>query len=299
MQTTLDCLVCFVRQARSAGLLATDDPQLRRRMINAAGRYLARVNPADSPPENAIGLYREFSRILDNSDPFAAVKQESNRFALELRGEMAERIAAAEDPLYAAIRIAIGGNIIDYAAQHVFDAEKTMATCLEREFVLDDYPALHKMLQASGEKKILYLCDNCGEIVFDALLIRELRKLEGRVTAVVRSSPIINDATMEDARACGLDRICSVITNGTGCPGTPLDNCCAEFREYFDSADLIISKGMGNYETLSEVAASIFFLFTVKCSEVARHVGKRKQLDPQRLPGQGEMLLMAQERQAG
>ncbi len=295
MQTTLDCLVCFVRQARSAGLLATESPELRRRLIDAAGRYLASVDPALSPPENAVDLYRNFSRILQDPDPFARVKQESNRFALDLRDEMAERIAAAADPLLAAIRVAIGGNIIDYAAQHVFDAEKTMATCLEREFMIDDYAVLREQLASQGEKEILYLCDNCGEIVFDGLLIRELQKQGSRVTAAVREHPIINDATLEDARTCGLDRICPVITNGTGCPGTPLVDCSAEFRHHFASADIIISKGMGNYETLSEEAAPIFFLFTVKCSEVARDLTRKKGLAPDLLTGTGEMILLRRE----
>jgi uncharacterized protein with ATP-grasp and redox domains len=295
MQTTLDCLVCFIRQARAAGLLATEDPELRRRMINEAGRLLASVDPAASPPENAVPLYDAFARILGTGDPFARVKAESNHFALDLRDEMAAEIAAAQDPLRAAVRVAIGGNIIDYAAQHVFDAEKTMASCLEQEFVLDDYAALLRVLQAPGTKNVLYLCDNCGEIVFDGLLIRELQQRGCRVTAAVRALPIINDATMEDARACGLDSICPVITNGTGCPGTPLAQCSPEFRDHFTRADLIISKGMGNYETLSEAGAPLFFLFTVKCSEVARHVTRRKHLAPGSLTGSGEMILMRQE----
>ena len=295
MRTTLDCLVCFVRQSRAAGLLATDDPSLQRRMINGAGRLLGVLDPLLSPPENAVALYGLFSEILQDDDPFAQVKEESNRFALDLRDEMAQRIAAAADPLYAAVRTAIGGNIIDYAAQHVFDAKKTMDECLEREFIIDQYPALLRELTAIPSPDILYLCDNCGEIVFDGLLIRELQQRNCRVTAAVRGRPIINDATLEDARTCGLDQICPVITNGTGCPGTPLARCSSGFLEHFHRADIIISKGMGNYETLSEEDAPIFFLFTVKCSEVAAHVTKRKQLARGSLAGKGEMIFMRQQ----
>ena len=296
MQTSLDCLICFIRQARVTGKLATDDPVMQRRLIDEAGRFLSTVDPERSPPENAVGLYAIFSRILQVDDPFSRVKQESNEFALSLKDEMNNRISAAADPLLAAIRVAIGGNIIDYAAQHVFDAEKTMNNCLDREFVLDDYPALLQAIARVGKGgDLLYLCDNCGEIVFDSLLIHQLQQRGCRVTVAVREYPIINDATMEDASFCNLDRICPVVTNGTGCPGTPLADCSEEFRRHFKAADIIISKGMGNYETLSEQQGPIFFLFTVKCSEVARHVTERKQLVSGRLVGNGEMILMQQE----
>ena len=295
MRTSLDCLVCFMRQARATGKLATDDQAAQRRIIDEAGRFLSTVDPDRSPPENAVALYEIFSRILQVNDPFARVKRESNEFALSLRDEMEKRIAAAADPLRAAIRVAIGGNIIDYAAQHVFDAEKTMDTCLEQEFVLDDYPALQQVMERAGQgASLLYLCDNCGEIVFDSLLVQQLLHRGCRVTVAVRARPIINDATLEDALSSGLEKICPVITNGTGCPGTPLADCSEEFKRHFKDADIIISKGMGNYETLSEVPAPIFFLFTVKCSEVARHVTECKQLAPGILTGSGEMILMQQ-----
>jgi uncharacterized protein with ATP-grasp and redox domains len=203
-----------------------------------------------------------------------------------------QRIQVADDPLRAAVRVAIAGNIIDYGALHSFDAAATMQECFDREFVLDDYPVLLEALQ--GKPKVLYLFDNCGEIVFDGLLIRELNKLGCQVTAAVRESPVINDATVEDAQACGLDKICSVISNGTRCPGTPLESCSEEFKEHFRTADLIISKGMGNFETLSEVSAPIFFLFTVKCSQVARHLTERQGFAPGFLKGAGEMVLLRQ-----
>ena len=296
MRTTLDCIVCFMRQARSTGLLATDNPALQRQLLDGAGRYMEKVDTELSPPENAVGLYALFAKILGDNDPFAQVKQEGNAFALSLQDEVGQRIQAADDPLRAAVRVAIAGNIIDYGALHSFDAAATMQACFDREFVLDDYSSLLEALQ--GKPKVLYLCDNCGEIVFDGLLIRQLNKLGCQVTAAVREAPIINDATMADAHASGLDKICSVISNGTRCPGTPLEACSEEFREHFQEADLIISKGMGNFETLSEVSAPIFFLFTVKCSQVARHLAERQGFESGFLKGAGEMVLLRQKENA-
>ena len=164
MRTSLDCLVCFIRQARGTGKLASDNPVVQRRLVDEAGRFLAKVDPELSPPENAVALYAMFSSILRVNDPFVRVKQESNVFALSIRDEMEKRIAAADDPLKAAIRVAIGANIIDYAAQHVFDVEQTMDNCLSQEFVIDDYPTLIRDLtEGRPGARLLYLCDNCGE----------------------------------------------------------------------------------------------------------------------------------------
>lgn len=296
MRTNLDCLVCFMRQARSIGLLATEDLTLQRQLLDEAGRFMKKVDTEISPPENAVGLYALFAEILGDNDPFARVKQEGNDFALAVQEELEQRILAAKDPLRAAVRVAIAGNIIDYGALQSFDAAATMQECFARVFVWDDYPVFLEALH--GRPKVLYLCDNCGEIVFDGLLIKQLNRLGCQVTTAVRESPVINDATLADARYCGLEKLCTVISNGTGCPGTPLASCSAEFKEHFRAADLIISKGMGNFESLSEVSAPIFFLFTVKCSQVARHLSERQGFAPDFLTGTGEMVLLRQKEEA-
>ena len=293
MRTSLDCLVCYMKQARSLGQLAAADAATQRRLCDEAGRFVAIVDTELSPPENAIALYAAFGRILGSDDPFARVKRESNELALSLRDEIRLKIEAANDPLRAAVRAAIGGNIIDYAAPHSFDAAQTMQECFTRDFVVDDYPALREAVSEAG-CNVLYLCDNCGEIVFDCLLIEQLLRLGCHVTAAVRGGPIINDATLKDARLCGMDQLCHVMRSGTACPGTPLTMCSQEFQAQFSAAEVIISKGMGNFETLSEVAAPLFFLFTVKCAEVATHLSQQLGLGPSSLSGSGEMVLLRQ-----
>ncbi len=293
MRTSLDCLVCFVGQTRSLGMLTSDDQCIQRRMLDYAGRFIASVDTEQSPPENVVPLYAAFTEILHTDDPFARLKRESNEFALALRERIRKRILAAEDSLRAAVRAAVGGNIIDYGILHSFDAAATMQDCFEREFSVDHYPAFLKALNVA-EPKVLYLCDNCGEIVFDGLLIEQLQNRGCRLTAAVRDQPIINDATLEDARASGLDHICPVLRNGTGCPGTPLDRCSRAAQTHIRAADLIISKGMGNFETLSEEPAPIFFLFTVKCTQVARYLSEQQGLAPETLTGSGEMILLRQ-----
>ena len=267
MRTNLDCLICFMRQARSLGLRASNDPGMQRQLLNEAGQFIASVNADLAPPENSGRLYPLLAKTLGIPDPFIQVKEESNTFALALREEIRQRIIQAEDPLQAAVRAAIGGNIIDYGSLHDFDAAETMQTCFEQEFVIDDVSALQEAVRKKGQE----------------------------VTAVVRDAPIINDATLVDAQACGLDKLCPVISSGTSCPGTPLSQCNPEFLARFQAADIIISKGMGNFESLSEVAAPIFFLFTVKCTEVARHLVAQRQLATGLLQGKGEMVLLRQQ----
>lgn len=261
-----------MRQALSAARLSTQDPELHRRVVDEIGQMLTRVELAKTPPDNAVALYGLIAEITGNPDPFSGLKKQSNEFALSIRHQVSEKIAAAGDSLQTALRFAACGNIIDYAAQHTFDATTAMADCENHPFVIDDYPGLLAEMKKIGSAKVLYLADNCGEIVFDGLLIRELQRQGCEVTLAVRGAPIINDATMEDVKACGMDALCRVIDNGTGCPGTPLADCSTVFQQAFTEADIIISKGMGNFETLSEVAAPLFFLFMVKCDRVVLHL---------------------------
>ncbi|CAK8716589.1 Damage-control phosphatase ARMT1-like metal-binding domain-containing protein [Candidatus Electronema halotolerans] len=294
MRTSLDCLVCYLRQARSLGLRTSTDLAVQRRLLDETGRFLATVDTDLPPPENSGRLYPLFAKVLGTADPFAQVKEESNALALSLREEIRQRIEQADDSLRAAVRAAIGGNIIDYGSLHNFDVAQTMQDCFARDFAVDDYPALRQAVSTKG-RKVLYLCDNSGEIVFDGLLIEQLQQLGCHVTTAVRESPIINDATLADARACGLDQLCPVISSGMSCPGTVLSQCSEEFLTHFQAADLIISKGMGNFESLSDQAAPLFFLLTVKCAEVVRYIQEKRQLAPGILQGKGEMVLLRQQ----
>lgn len=295
MQTGLECLVCFVRQALSAARLSTHEKQIQRRVVDETGRMLSRVDLHRTPPENAVFLYRLIADITGKQDPFRELKRQSNEFALSIYDAISAQVEAAVDPLRAAIHFAACGNIIDYAAQHSFDAAESMTGCGAREFVVDDYLSLLDNLQKRKRTKVLYLADNCGEIVFDGILIRKLQEADCEVTLAVRGAPIINDATMEDAVSCGLTSICPVIDNGTGCPGTPLADCSPEFRRFFSEADVILSKGMGNFETLSDVQAPLFFLFTVKCARVAAYLNGRFADHKFKLDGTGEMMFVSRQ----
>jgi uncharacterized protein with ATP-grasp and redox domains len=283
-----------MRQALSTARLSTDDPALQREVIDQIGRMLSQLELAKSPPDNAVAMYGLIAEITGNSDPFKGLKKQSNDFALSIRDQVQDSIQAAQDSLQTALRFAACGNIIDYAAQHTFDATTAMADCESQDFLVDDYPGLLAAIRGAEGTKILYLADNCGEIVFDGLLIRELQHRGCAVTLAVRGTPIINDATREDVTACGLEKLCEVIDNGTGCPGTPLEDCSAEFQQAFAGADIILSKGMGNFETLSDSSAPIFFLFMVKCERVALYLREMLQETRPKDVEIGDMIFMQQ-----
>lgn len=272
MQTGNDCLVCFMRQALGTVRRCTDDPGLQWRIVTEVGGLLPSFDPNLPPPENAVHYYRLINERTGIADPYRLEKQESTLFALDLEQRTRELIGLEADPLLAAIQFAINANVLDYGAQVRLDRDTALASC-RQALAINHYAALRR--QIDRRATILYLADNCGEIVFDKLLIELLLARGCKVTLAVRRSPIINDATPEDAHCCGLDILCPVIDNGADVPGTPLQSCSEAFRRQFAEADCIISKGMGNFECLSEVRAPIFFLFIVKCTTVRQYLNRR------------------------
>ena len=211
-------------------------------------------------------------RLIGNNDPYRELKQRFNRLAMRMCIELAERVRASDDPLEAAVRLAIAGNIIDLGVKTSIaeaDIEKVIRDCLTANFDNQPLEDFRNAVNQAGQ--ILYLADNAGEIVFDRLLI-ELLPYD-KITVVVKGKPVINDATMEDAEFASLTEMVEVIDNGSDGPGTILETCSQSFRDRFEDADLIIAKGQGNYETLSDVDKNIFFILKAKCPVIARDLG--------------------------
>jgi uncharacterized protein with ATP-grasp and redox domains len=186
---------------------------------------------------------------------------------MELLPTLRAKVEAAKDPLLMAARLAIAGNVIDMGVDGSLteaDVREALEQALKEPFFAEEDRFREAISKA---KSILYLADNAGEIVLDRLLVEQL--LLNQITLVVRGSPVLNDATLIDAQMVGLDKIVEVIDNGSDAPGTILGDCNQEFRQRFAKADLIIAKGQGNFETLSNEPGNIFFLFKVKCAVIA------------------------------
>jgi len=272
MQTYLDCFPCFVRQALDAARFASRDPEVQETVVRAVLRLATETDVNQPPPFIGQQVHRLIREITGHTDPYRQQKRHSNALALRLCPELRQEVKKAPDPVEAAVRLAIAGNILDFGVYSDLDhsyAAKTIVAALE-----DEFDGTELALFVDSVKKaesILYLGDNAGEIVFDRLLIELLPRT--KVTFVVKGSPVINDATMEDAETAGLTDVVEVINNGSDGPGTILESCSPEFRRRFNQADMIVAKGQGNYESLSDVDKNIFFILKAKCPVIARDLG--------------------------
>lgn len=251
--------------------MITSDEAIHERLLREVLRVLGEMNLRQSPPAMAQRIHRLIRELTGQADPYREIKDRFNRLALDIYPQLKVQIEGSDDRLEMAVRLAIAGNVIDMGVNdHLSDKQVHEAIDHALTAPFDANVAAFAEVTSSA-KTILYLADNAGEIVFDKLLIEQL-PLE-KVTVAVKGLPIINDATMADAETAGLTELVEVIDNGSDAPGTILDDCSEAFRQRFDEADLVIAKGQGNYETLSDVDKDIFFILKAKCSVIARDLG--------------------------
>jgi uncharacterized protein with ATP-grasp and redox domains len=273
VKARLGCIPCFLKQGLAAARLSTKDEALQRKILDEISRRIPDMTFDVSPALLSNTIYAVAREITGVADPFAQAKVETNRRALAMLPDLRGKIAASPDPLHTAIKVALIGNIVDMGISHGFDIERDVEKMLVSDLTVDDYPAFKKALKKS--RQILYVCDNSGEIAFDRLLMEQLRQSR-QVTASVKSSPIINDATMRDAEQVGLTSVVRVIETGSNYIGVNWEKSSEEFRRTFLAADLIIAKGQGNFETLNDRPENIFFLLKAKCPEVAAELGVKE-----------------------
>lgn len=227
-----------------------------------------------SAPYLSLLIHRLAKKVLGNKDLYQKEKAQANNLLLSHYNYWLDRAMKAEQPLFVSAKLAVLGNIIDYGAHSVpDDILKEIGHLMDQPLVLDDRECLMEELKKA--KSVLYLGDNCGEIVFDKLFIELLQ--HPNLTFVVRGEPVINDVVMEDAIDVGMNQLCKVISNGHDAPSTLLDNCTEELQSLFKTADVIISKGMGNLEgLLDEKRDNIFFMLMAKCDYIADKLGVAK-----------------------
>ncbi len=270
MKVFLDCIPCFLKQALEAARFATKDEELQKRCLKTVLKKISNISWYTSPPHIGRFVHNLVKEICENPDPYRDIKKRSNEIANSLYGKFKNMILNSEDPFEMALKFSLIGNVIDFGARpgELKNIEQEIEEFINIFIPSEDFLLFKQMVY--GAKNILFLGDNAGEIVLDRFLLQQIGY--DKLTYVVKEKPIINDATMEDAEETGLTEVVKVITNGTDCPGTPLNECSDEFLDKFYSADLIISKGQGNYETLSDVKMPIFFLLKVKCPVIARDI---------------------------
>ena len=276
MKSQLDCMPCLLSQAVQAARRFAPTEAQQEALVQRVIRELATFDPAQTSPVIGAFIHRAASEAAGIEDLYAAEKDRFNREALEVMPMLRDLIRNAPDPFVAAVKIAVAGNFIDFAAPGG-DTETPLPRLFADAFELplkeiggnNVLTRLRRKIESASS--IVYLTDNAGEIAADVLLVEQLP--QGRVTAVVRGGPVAADALLEDARTVGLDRLVPVVESGIALPGTVPERCNPETRKLLENADLIISKGQGNFESLPFAPDKIFYLFACKCTSVAGFLG--------------------------
>jgi uncharacterized protein with ATP-grasp and redox domains len=277
MPASLDCILCLSRQSLEAARFATADETKHAAVLKQALKLVYEKGFTTIPPLVAQEIQRIIRNETGNADPYARQKNEFNQLMLSVREPLRNQIRNAKHPLRLAIQLAIAGNAIDYAVRADWN-ETMVLDAIESALKQPVNGNIDSFIEyVTNSKNILYILDNCGEIVCDQLLIEELQhfRTDIKMTAVIRGAAVLNDVTWSDVRQVGLDKTVEVIDNGNDAVGTILEQCPPEFYAKLNHADLIIAKGLANYETLIEynedqLPQTVFFLFKAKCPFISK-----------------------------
>lgn len=270
-----ECIACITAQSeRVCEAIGADEP-LRTQITDYVENALQNADFTLSPPVLAAPLYEEMARLAKKIDLYDVQKAHATLQASHYLPFLRKTIDTSDTPFTALLKTAVVGNVIDLAAEVHFDLHGAITSIFDTPFAQDDSKKLEKSL--SGAKTLLYIGDNAGEHIFDGLAIESLKELypDLKITYMVRGNPIINDVTMKEALEAHLDSLCTLMDSGVPTPGFVYEYASTEAQSLFDTADIIIAKGMGNYECMSPVRrGAICFLLKVKCSVVARSLGR-------------------------
>ncbi len=266
MRSEANCIPCVIRQAQRIVLFSKGKEEDFINITKLAMDMAGSLSLEDPPSIFTSYIIKEVYNYLKNSDPFFELKKEMNKIGKKKAGEAKILIEKEKDKIYGAIKYAACGNIIDIGPQDNFDLERHIKNL---SFKRDDYKIFKEKLK--GANKVLYVLDNAGEIYFDKLLLEELSFLN--LVIVVKKEPILNDATIKDAKEAELDRLGKIIDTGSGFLGVNFNELSEEFLKNYKEADIIIAKGHANYESLVDKERDVFFILKAKCPVVAKSLG--------------------------
>ena len=271
MKTYLDCIPCFIEQALRAGRIATNNETKIKELLDSVCSMMKDIPMNNTPPETGNIIYRKVREITGVTDPYKKIKKTNIEEALSIYPNLKKIVNDSDNSLLTAVRLAIAGNVIDFGPNKKFDLNESVRHILKQDFAVLHFSEFIKQIEKA--ESILFIGDNAGESVFDKILIEEIGK---PVVYVVRDVPVINDVTRENAIDSGLNEVAEIISSGTTAPGTILDLCNDDFLKRFNNAGMVISKGQGNYEGLSNVSRSVFFLLKAKCPIIANDLNVKE-----------------------
>ncbi|MGM0603427.1 MAG: damage-control phosphatase ARMT1 family protein [Bacillota bacterium] len=267
MKIDLDCFPCMMRQLIEASEMAGADKHMTREIINHYADMIKDIPEDAKAPDVSAELQKYLKKKTGDNDPYYSLKQKNIEMAEKLLPVVNKEIESADDPLKAALLMAAMGNSIDAGVGLNIDIEENIERALEHGFARSDYSLFKERLDKA--ENLLIIADNSGEAVFDKILIQYLKKYVDKIIYAVRSVPVLNDVTENEAGQIGIDSRAKVVSSGAEGPGLVLETADPDFLEVFEQADLVLSKGQGNLEGLSDVERDIFFLLKAKCRMIA------------------------------
>ncbi|MFH0990202.1 MAG: ARMT1-like domain-containing protein [bacterium] len=273
MKSELECLLCLFKQGLNTARLATPHEEAHREILNRIAAGIESIDMTQSPAMVSRHVYSLVSDVTGVADPYREAKKQSNQEAIGILPDIERMIAESQDPLKTAIHVAVAGNVIDLGIGHEYNLAEDVRRLASTSFAIDHLEEFRQELRPG--RKLLYLGDNAGEIVFDRVLVEQLLANNVEVTFCVKSGPIINDATMKDAQQAGITSLVPTITTGSADIGINLSNSSEEFLDALNQAEVILAKGHGNFETCIDFPHNFYFLLKAKCDVVSRALGVR------------------------
>jgi len=271
MKIFLDCLPCMLRQALEASRMATDDIEIQEQILNDSIKILSNFRQFSCSPDLALAMHQTVKKHSKKLDPYDIIKQRDISASQKAYPLLKSFLREKDNSLYWALKIAATGNIIDSAIYSNIDVEHCIENELEKGFSICDIDSFEDKLKKA--KTLLIIGDNAGETVFDKVLAERLLGFNINIIYAVRDKPIINDATVKEAYESGLDSCTTIVSTGSDAPGAILEKCSNEFIDLFNKSDIVISKGQGNYEALSDCERDIYFLLKAKCPMISNKLG--------------------------
>lgn len=260
-----DCIACLFNQSLKVTKLLELDDATSKKVFDSTAQILIDHDMSYTPPQIAKEIYQSISEITGEEDPVTLSKERATREALEVDTSFIQTIPDA-------LKLSVIGNVIDFGAQNQFDLGEMIQNSFHQAFAINDFSVFEKELKKA--KELVIIGDNVGEHIFDKVLIETIKKsYDIEVYYFVRGKPIINDVTLKEAQI--LKDCTQLIDTGAATPGYDLKEVNEESKAIFDRADIVLAKGMGNFESLYHAAKRpVYFLFVVKCNVVAQAIGK-------------------------
>jgi uncharacterized protein with ATP-grasp and redox domains len=277
MKTSLMCMECNIKQVVKVSKFLGVDPLLQEQVSQKVFQHLSSVTFDDFNPLVMGKTFDIIKQVYESEDPYFDIKKDFNDLILSLYPSLKQRVTESKNPLDEALKLALLGNVIDFGARHTFTKEsliKQIEHASKIHFTINHSEMLFDQLRHA--KTLFYIGDNAGEIIFDKLFIETIKEFfpNVNVTFGVRGGPILNDVTMKEATYVKMDEVTHILSSGVAYPGTVVTKCNQDFQQAFLESDVVISKGQGNFEGLSdEQRPHLYFLLLAKCTYVADTLG--------------------------